>query len=158
MTAPQPIVLTNPDLYEQDFYLWIENTAKKLREGRFAEIDLENLVEEIESMGRSERRAIESNLIVILIHLLKYKYQPDKRTNSWLSTIFEHRRRLQKNFQESPSLKTYFLEVFPESYQAARQQVALETGLLVDTLPIDSPFTTDECLNQDFLPDIQTYE
>ncbi|AFY44937.1 DUF29 domain-containing protein [Nostoc sp. PCC 7107] len=153
MTAPQPTIVTNSHLYEQDFYLWIETTAQQLKEGRFSEVDLENLVEEIESMGRSERRALESNLVILLMHLLKYKYQPEKRTNSWLSTIFEHRRRLNKNLQDSPSLKKYFAESFMECYQDARQLAALETGLTLDTFPVESFLTVNECLNQEFLPD-----
>jgi hypothetical protein len=87
------------------------------------------------------------------MHLLKYKYQPDKRSNSWLSTIFEHRRRLKEELTESPSLKKYFSEVFSECYQDARKLASLETGLSVDTFPVDCPFTTDEILNQDYLPE-----
>ncbi|MEA5620413.1 DUF29 domain-containing protein [Cronbergia sp. UHCC 0137] len=153
MITPQSNTLTNSNLYEQDFYLWIETTAKQLKTGQLAQVDLVNLIEEIESMGRSEKRTIESNLVVLLMHLLKYKYQPEKRTNSWLSTIFEHRRRLRKHLKDSPSLKNYLLEVFTECYQDARQQAALETSLLIDIFPVDSPFTVDESLNQDFLPD-----
>ena len=107
MTATQPTAVTNSNLYHEDFYLWIKTTAKQLKDGNFAEIDLDNLIEEIESMGRSEKRALKSNLLVVLMHLLKYKYQPEKRTNSWLSTIFEHRRRLKEDLTESPSLKKY---------------------------------------------------
>ena len=153
MTAPQPKVLTNSQLYDEDFYLWLETTAKQLKAGKVAEVDLVNLIEEIECMGRSEKRALKSNLIVVLMHLLKYKYQPEKRTKSWLSTIFEHRRRLQEGLVESPSLKNYFDENFALCYQDARQQAALETGLLLDSFPVESPFTADECLRQDFLPE-----
>jgi Domain of unknown function DUF29 len=153
MTATQPTNLINSNLYNEDFYLWIETTAKQLKDGKFAEIDLANLIEEIESMGRSEKRALKSNLLVLLMHLLKYKYQPEKRSNSWLSTIFEHRRRLKEDLSESPSLKKYFSDVFNESYQDARKQASLETGLSLDTFPVDCPFTTDEILNQDYLPE-----
>ncbi|MDM3846513.1 MAG: DUF29 domain-containing protein [Aphanizomenon gracile PMC644.10] len=153
MTATQPTAVTNSNLYEEDFYLWIKTTAKQLKNGNFAEIDLDNLIEEIESMGRSEKRALKSNLLVLLMHLLKYKYQPEKCSNSWLSTIFEHRRRLKEDLTESPSLKKYLSEVFNECYQDARKQAALETGLSLDTFPLDSPFTTEESLNQDYLPE-----
>ncbi len=153
MTAIQPTTVTNSNLYEKDFYLWIKTTAKQLKDGNFAEIDLDNLIEEIESMGRSEKRALKSNLLVVLMHLLKYKYQPEKRTNSWLSTIFEHRRRLKEDLTESPSLKKYLSEVFNECYQDARKQAALETGLSLDTFPVNSPITTDQSLNQDYLPE-----
>jgi hypothetical protein len=153
MATPQPTTFTNSSLYEEDFYLWIETTVKQLKKGKFAEVDLANLIEEIESMGRSEKRALESNLVVLLMHLLKYKYQPEKLSNSWLSTIFEHRRRLNKSLQDSPSLKKYFAENFMECYQDARQLAALETGLTLDTFAVESFLTADECLNQEFLPD-----
>ena len=153
MTAPQPTVFTNSHLYDQDFYLWIETTAKQLKEGRFSELDLENLIEEIECMGRSEKKAIKSNLIVVLIHLLKYKYQPEKHSNSWKGSIREHRRRLKEAFVDSPSLKPYFQEVLPQCYQDARKQASDETGLSLDTFGVDSPFTADECLDEEFLPD-----
>lgn len=152
MTEPQPTIFTNSHFYDQDFYLWLETTAKQLKEGRFSEIDLENLIEEIECMGRSEKRALESNLVVLLMHLVKYKYQHEKRSNSWKVTIREHRRRLTRTFKDSPSLKLYFQEVLLECYQDARKQASDETGLL-DTFPVDSPFTADECLDEDFLPD-----
>jgi Domain of unknown function DUF29 len=153
MTTPQPTKPLNSLLYDQDFYLWIQTTAKQLKEGNFAEVDLDNLIEEIECMGKSEKRALESNLVVLLMHLLKFKYQADKRTQSWLSTIFEHRRRLKKSLQDSPSLKTYFSEAFMECYQDARKQAAIETGLPLATFPVESFFSEVECLDEDFLPD-----
>jgi hypothetical protein len=153
MTAPQPTIFTNHHLYDQDFYLWLETTAKQLKEGRFSEIDLENLIEEIECMGRSEKHALASNLVVLLMHLLKYKYQPEKRSNSWKVTIREHRRRLRITFKDSPSLKPYFQEIWTECYQDARKQASDETGLSLDNFGVDSPFSADECLDEDFLPD-----
>ncbi len=139
-------------LYEQDYYQWLTITAEKLRQGKLAEIDVVNLIEEIEDMGRSERKAVRSNLRILLMHLLKYKYQPEKRTNSWLFTIVEHRKRLQQSFQDSPSLKPYFLEVFDESYQDAIDLAAAETGLPRNTFPNQSPFTPQDTLNSDYLP------
>ncbi|WP_298919558.1 DUF29 domain-containing protein [uncultured Nostoc sp.] len=153
MTVPQPTAFTDSSLYDQDFYLWIEITAKKLKEGRLAEVDLANLIEEIESMGRSEKQALDSNLIVVLMHLLKYKFQSNKRFNSWKARIREHRRRLTRAFKDSPSLKPYFQEVFLECYLDARKQASDETGLSLDTFPVESPFSADECLNEEFLPD-----
>ncbi|MEA5619157.1 DUF29 domain-containing protein [Cronbergia sp. UHCC 0137] len=154
MAATQPTASTNSNLYEADFYLWIETTANHLKAGNLAEVDLENLIEEIESLGRSEKRALKSNLLVVLMHLLKYKYQPEKSSKSWLSTIFEHRRRLIEGLTESPSLKKYFFQVFNECYQDGRKQAALETGLEIDNFPIEFQFSIDECLNQDFFPEI----
>ncbi len=140
------------NLYDRDYYLWLLHTAKLISEGKFAEVDAANLIEEIEDMGRSEKRAVESNLVVVLLHLLKYKYQPEKRTNSWKSSIREHRRRLKKAFADSPSLKRYFEEVFDECYQEAREQAADETGLPLDTFPQESLFTPAEALNPNYLP------
>ncbi|MGK7949024.1 MAG: DUF29 domain-containing protein [Xenococcaceae cyanobacterium] len=138
--------------YDQDYYQWLTITAQKLRQGKLAEVDLVNLIEEIEDMGRSERKAVRSNLRILLMHLLKYKYQPENRTNSWLFTIVEHRKRLKESFKDSPSLKPYFLEVFEECYQDAIDLAAAETGLPRETFPNQSSFTPKETLDSDYLP------
>ncbi|ELS01951.1 protein of unknown function DUF29 [Xenococcus sp. PCC 7305] len=139
------------NLYGRDYYLWLQQTAQLIREGKFSELDAANLIEEIEDMGRSEKRAIKSNLVILLLHLLKYKYQPEKRTNSCKASIREHRRRLRDDFKVSPSLKRYFAEVFDECYQDGREQAADETGLAIDTFPIKSPFSLSETLDSDYL-------
>ena len=108
-------------LYDQDFMLWIKNTVQLLKEKRLAELDLENLIDEIEDMGRNQKHALESNLTIVLMHLLKWQYQSEKRTNSWKFTIREHRQRLQKAFRDSPSLKSYCEQVFNDCYQDARK-------------------------------------
>lgn len=152
MTTQLSSATNTTDLYDRDYYLWLSHTANLISEGKFNEIDAANLIEEIEDMGRSEKRGIESNLVVVLLHLLKYKYQPEKRTNSWKSSIREHRRRLRKAFADSPSLKRHFEEVFDECYQDGREQAADETGLPLNTFPTESPFSPSEALNSDYLP------
>jgi len=142
-----------PTLYDQDFHLWLEETAALLKAGKFEKLDVENLVEEIECMGRSEKKSVESNLEVILVHLLKYKYQPEKRSNSWRVTLLEHRRRLKRDFRISPSLKRYFLETFAECYQGARKLASVETEMTITTFPVASPFTPEQVLDEDFLPE-----
>jgi predicted DNA-binding ribbon-helix-helix protein len=142
-------------LYEQDYYLWLEQTAHLLRERRFQNVDVENLVEEIEDMGRSQKDALYSNLKVVLMHLLKWKYQQDLRSNSWRASIREHRQRLKKAFKDSPSLKRYFTEIFDECYSDARPLAADETNLPLDTFPELCPFSTDKVLNPDYLPDLE---
>ena len=154
MTAKLPSTRSIDNLYNEDYYLWLKKTAQLIREKRFAEVDAVNLVEEIEDMGRSEKRALESNLVVLLLHLLKYKDQPSKLSNSWKASIREHRRRLRDDFKVSPSLKRYFAEVFDECYQDAREQAADETGLAIDTFPIKSPFSISETLDSDYLPNL----
>ena len=153
MTAKFPSAKSFDNLYNEDYYLWLRNTAQLIKEKRFSEVDADNLVEEIEDMGRSEKRALESNLVVLLLHLLKYKYQPSKRSNSWKASIREHRRRLRKALQDSPSLKGYCEEVFADCYEDGRQQASDETGLSLDTFPVESPFTILEVLDEKYLID-----
>jgi hypothetical protein len=141
------------ELYERDLNLWLQGTVESLTDGRYIELDIPNLIEEIEAMGRSERSALKSNLVVILLHLLKWKYQPTKRTNSWELSIIEHRRRLRDIFENSPSLKRYFEECFQQCYGDARRQARIETQLAIASFPDSSPFTTAQCLDEDFLPD-----
>jgi hypothetical protein len=152
MSNIQSITTAITSLYEQDFYLWLQTNINLLKEGKFAEIDLENLLEELESMGRSDKNALKSNLKILLMHLLKYKYQPEKRTNSWRYNIIEHRQRLRDTFKTSPSLYRFFEEIFNEAYQDARELAAGETGLSIKIFPPESPFTVEEVLNPDFLP------
>jgi len=155
MNAQSQEVLTLhlSQLYEQDYLLWLEETAKLLRNGDLMQIDRVNLAEEIEDMGRSEKRTLESNLEILLMHLLKYKYQPELRSNNWRSSILEHRNRLQKAFKESPSLSNHFTQVFSGSYQYARRKAAVETGLAIDVFSVESPFTQEQVLDFDFLPE-----
>ncbi len=138
-------------LYNQDYYLWLETTARLLEQGKFSDLDVANLVEEIEDMGRSEKRAVYSNLKNLLMHLLKYKYQPQKRSNSWRATIIEHRQRIKKAFQDSPSLKRYYREFFDECYQDALEFAVAETGLPVDTFPTASRFSPEQMLESEYL-------
>ncbi|MBE9143506.1 DUF29 domain-containing protein [Planktothrix mougeotii] len=140
-------------LYDQDYYLWIEKTVEQLRQNQFQEIDIENLIEELETMGRSEKRAVQSNLTVLLMHLLKYKYQPNKRSRSWRSTIVEHRRRLLILYKDSPSLRGYGQEIFVECYQDARQDAATETQLKISVFPDECPFNLETVLKVDYLAD-----
>jgi len=151
-------VSNQPQLYDQDYYLWLKTTQKQLATGDFLALDVANLVEELADMGKSEKRAVENNLAILMMHLLKYQYQPQKRSNSWRFTIREHRRRLEKLFKDSPSLKRYFSEVFNECYQDARELAAAETGLPLETFPIQTPFTTEDTFNPAFLPSSDEYD
>lgn len=153
MTTQLPeISISLKNLYDVDFYMWILATADLLKNSNFSEVDLEHLIEEIESMGRSERQALKSNLRVLLMHLLKWKYQPAKRSTSWLSTINEHRDRLEDTIKDSPSLKPYLAEIFVECYAKARKSASIETELPLITFPTESPFNVEETLNPDYLP------
>ncbi|MDK2458678.1 DUF29 domain-containing protein [Aphanizomenon sp. PH219] len=129
MTTHQPTVITNDNLYDQDFYLWTETICKQLKAGKFAEIDLANLIEEIESMGKSEKRELKSRLIVLLMHLLKWQYQPEKRNESWRSTIIEQRICIELLLEDSPSLQPLLIEIFADCYEKARLKASEETGI-----------------------------
>jgi hypothetical protein len=137
------------DLYDRDFCLWLEHTAEQIRKRDVNNLDWENLLEEIESMGRSEKNALESKLIILLMHLLKWQFQPNKRTNSWAFTITKHNLRINKAFKNSPSLKRYFDRVFAECYADARKLASRETGLSIDTFPARCPFSYEEVIDCD---------
>lgn len=139
------------NLYHQDYFQWLNTTVEYLKQKEFTRLDLENLIEEIESLSRSERRAIKSNLIVVVFHLLKWRYQPEKRSNSWKSSIREHRRRIQDLLADSPSLKNYPSEIFTSCYIAAKKQASDETGLSIFAFPTECPYSLTDCLNEDFL-------
>jgi hypothetical protein len=151
MTTHQPTVITHCNLYDQDFYLWIETTSKQLKAGKFAEIDLENLIEEIESMGKSEKRELKSRLIVLLMHFLKWQYQPEKRSESWRSTITEQRICIELLLEDSPSLQPLLIEKFVDCYEKARLKASEETGIKLNFFPEESPFTLEETLRNYFL-------
>jgi hypothetical protein len=140
-------------LYEQDFNLWLEETVNLLKNRQLDQLDYDNLIEEIESMARKDKRALESNLEQILMHLLKWQYQKNKRSNSWRYSIIEHRNRLKKDFRDSPSLKHYFDDVLEDCYQTAREFASEQTGLDIKTFPIDLPFTKENILDPDYLPE-----
>src|SRR5882672_2294202 len=106
--------------YDDDFHAWTEEQAQLLRAGDLSAIDAENIAEEIETMGRSERREIENRLTVLLAHLLKWQHQPDQRSNGWLGTIVEQRRQIAKIVKQSPSLAKFLAVAIPEAYRDAR--------------------------------------
>ena len=136
-------------LYDQDYCLWLENTVEQLKQKNLNHIDWENLIEEIESLGKSQKNALQSNLRILLMHLLKWQYQRDLRSNSWSYTITEHNIRINKAFKESLSLKRYFIEIFDDCYQDARKLAAKETGLDLDIFPVDCPFSQQDVLDSD---------
>jgi hypothetical protein len=140
-------------LYETDYVQWIETTVSKLQNQDYKNVDWENLIEEIADMGRSERKSLKSNLIVILLHLLKWQFQPEKRTGSWEGSIIEHRRRVQESLNDSPSLKPYLESIFTECYTQAVKQAKAETGLSKESFPVLSPYTLSEVIDDEFLPE-----
>jgi hypothetical protein len=144
--------LDSPTLYEQDFYLWLEMTIELLEEEAWQKIDRKNLVEELKSMGKSEKRQLSNRLITILEHLLKLAYwQTEKEYNErgWKNTIIEQRKKIELILRDSPSLRTQLESILSECYADAQEVTWRKTGL---TLPDKSPFTLEEVLNPDFFP------
>lgn len=139
--------------YEEDFYAWTVEQARLLRRGEFSSIDAANIAEEIESLGRSDRRELESRLTVLLMHLLKWRKQSKMRSRSWSGTIIEQRRRVDKLLKESPSLRPFVSEALVEAYSNAREAASNDTGLPEAEFPDDCPFTLDEVLSREFLPE-----
>jgi hypothetical protein len=154
MTNP---AIRHPDapinLYEQDYYRWLTQTTLLLQRREFDQLDLTHLIDEIEDMGRSERRSLESNLRVVLTHLLKWKYQPQQRSGSWRGSIAEHRIRIRKTLKDSPSLNYYLVEVFSEAYQDAITVAVQETGLGLETFPAECEWPLQSILDETWLPD-----
>jgi hypothetical protein len=131
----------------------LEQQAALLREGRLDELDVADLLEEIELMGRKDKKAIESNLVIVLLHLLNHQFQPNRRSRSWLDAILEHRRRLRDDLEESPSLRAHLEAVLPRAYADARARAITRTGLSERAFPQTSPSTLAQVLDPTFLPD-----
>ncbi|MBD2415673.1 hypothetical protein FACHB389_07980 [Nostoc calcicola FACHB-389] len=143
-----PPFVNTKKLYDRDFYLWTQTIAQQLKEHKFDEVDIDNLIEEVESMGRSEKRELKSRLIVLLMHLIKWQYQPEKRSESWRSTISEQRICIELLLEDSPSLQPLLAEVFEDCYQRARLKASDETGIKLNLFPQESPFTLEETLRR----------
>lgn len=138
--------------YEKDFYAWTTHNARLLREGNLSEIDIENIAEEIESMGKSERRELVNRLAVLIAHLLKWEYQPIKQSRSWQLTIKEQRFQIIKLFEESPSLKNKIESRLEDAYEQATMIAERETAIERKKFPKSCPFSLKQLLNQKFFP------
>ena len=138
--------------YATDFYGWANTQAALLRAGQLDQADIENIAEEIESMGKGELRELENRLAVLFTHLLKWRYQPNHRSRSWALTIKEQRRRLRRHLAQNPSLQSKLPQAREDAYGDAVLEAARQTGLAEDAFPADCPFTTDQALDDDWWP------
>jgi Domain of unknown function DUF29 len=143
----------NSVAYDDDFFAWTQEQARLLRDGDLADIDVENLAEEIESMGKSDRREIRNRLVGLLAYLLKWQFQPGGRSKSWTGTIIEQRHQLKLVVDDSPSLRRAVPEYVNSVYGSARNLAAVETDLAEAAFPVECPFTPDQILSEDFLPE-----
>ena len=138
--------------YDADFYLWTQQQATLLRQGEFGELDTAHLVEEIEEMGASNRHSLGSYLELVLLHLLKWRYQPERRGKSWKSSIRKGRNAIERLLEESPSLQPRLPAMVTAEYRRARIEAADETGLPLSTFPESCPLTLEE-ITGDFWPE-----
>jgi Domain of unknown function DUF29 len=141
--------------YDRDVIRWSEQQARLLRAGRFAELDIEHLADEIEDVGKSEKREFASRMAVLLAHLLKWSRQPKKRSNSWRSTIVVQRKRVALAIKATPSLKAVMRDPDwrEDMWLDALAQAQKETGLAEDELPEACPWTMEEAADPDFWPE-----
>ncbi len=147
--------MPNSTTYDTDFYLWTQQQAALLRQGEFNRValDLENIAEEIESMGRREKHSIRSYLLNVMMHLLKWQYQPERRGSSWECSIDNGRHQIDSLIEDSPSLEPQ-LEIFiSKEYPQARKIAASETGLPISTFPESCPFTVEQVMDPEYWPD-----
>lgn len=140
------------NLYETDFYAWTQQQSKLLKIKAWSEIDTANLISEIESLGRKERQELRNRLGILIGHLLKWHYQPHRRSNSWLATIREQRRRLQDLLLENPSLQPYLVETLDRAYQDGVDLAVRETNLPYEVFPLTCTYMLEQVLNAQFLP------
>ena len=149
-------VAKSSDLYETDFYTWTIEQAKFLRDGAWDSLDIQNLAEEIESLGKQDRRELRNRLRVLIGHLLKWEYQPGKRSRSWSNTIYEQRYKIKQLIKESPSLKPYLRDAVVESYSDGLDLAIRETSLDESFFPQECGYTLEQILDKNFFPGEQT--
>jgi hypothetical protein len=141
---------TPSSLYDTDFHAWAMEQARRIRSGE--SIDIENVAEEIESLGKGTRNKLESLFEIVLIHLLKWQYQPTHRGRSWQLTLLEHRTRIESHMQKNPSLKPQIQEILSDAYRHARIRAAAETGLELTTFPEQCLYKKDEVTDSNWFP------
>jgi hypothetical protein len=140
------------NLYETDFYAWTQQQANLLRYQLWNQVDLVNLIEEVESLGRRERQELRNRLIILIRHLLKWEYQSSKRSRSWLATIRIQRRDIIKLLNENPSLQSSLEVALQEAYENARDLASGETNLPLSTFPPQCLYSWEDLINLNFYP------
>lgn len=140
------------NLHDADFYAWTQQQTNLLRLGDFNLVDIENVIEELTSLGERDKRELKSRLILILLHLLKWQFQPARRGNSWRGTINGQRTELALILDDSPSLNRVAEESFVRCYELARKRAADETGLPISSLPEACPWAFEQVIAAEFWP------
>jgi hypothetical protein len=139
-------------LYDADFYAWTQEQVRLLRQGKWDGVDLENVIEEIETLGRQERRELVNRLAVLIGHLLKWQYQADQRSNSWQATIREQRRQVARLLAANPSLQSQLPELLQLGFEDGLDLAVRETNLPYEVFPATCPYSLEQSLNPVFFP------
>ena len=142
----------NKSLCDLDFHAWANEQATLLWSRQFDQADIDHIAEEIESMGRSEKRELVNRLAVLLLHLLKWQHQPGLRGNGWRLRIEEQRYRLGDHLADNPSLKAQLEAAVRDAYQLALIGAERETGLARETFPPSCPYAFEQAIDADFWP------
>src|SRR5271165_5508316 len=137
-----------PAAKEADLYSWAVRQAELLRAGRLSEIDPAAIAEEIDDVGEEEYHRLESALRVLMLHLLKWDHQPDRRSRSWTLSIREQRRRVLRQLRKNPGLKPLLDEAISEAYEDARDEASSETGLPLTAFPVTRPYEYSEIMER----------
>ena len=137
--------------YERDFYSWLMEQARHVRDGRWDAVDRENLAEEIESLGREQFNKLESALRVLMLHMLKWDHHPAMRSRSWVLSIRSQRLEVDDVLADNPGLKPRIAEAIARGYRRARLEAAKETGLDEDAFPATCPYDWNEIVSREFL-------
>ena len=140
-------------LYDRDFYAWANEQAALLRAGRLTEADIGNIAEEIDSIGRGEKRELINRLAVLLSHLLTWQFQPAFRGNSWRLTIEEQRNRVDDHLGDNPTLKSQLDQALRTAYRSAANEASIETGFARGAFPTECPYSYEQIMNPDFWPE-----
>jgi hypothetical protein len=152
--------LDKPSLYDTDYVGWLQEQVAHLRAGRLSELDAENVADELEGLMKSQRQQLENRLEVLILHLLKWDHQPDKRSNRWRASVAEQRRRIRRLVQESPSLKREVEPTCHAVYAGALEGAAIETRLDESAFPPTLPYTFDQIFTRQLpaeeLPDARS--
>ena len=139
--------------YDSDYYAWTQDQGRKLRAGLLSELDLVNLAEEIESMGRSEKRELTNRLSVLLAHLLKWAVQSARRSRSWTNTIGEQRDQAAIVLRDNPSLRPLLPEILADAYRLGQRTAMRESGLSASRFPASCPWTWEQVTDEAFVPE-----
>lgn len=140
-------------LYDKDFFAWAHAQAECLRHKDFKHLDLAHLVEEVEDMGNQNKHELKNRLVILIMHLLKWQFQPERKGNSWYQTIAVQRIDIEELLDDNPSLRHFLPDLFIKAYDTAVSKASLETGINKKAFPLQCNWSIEQILNEDFFPE-----